>query len=137
MTIFGLAELFKRWTGSTRFDRTAIWRLIFQKVWKIETWNLNAIFIEVFNSCYLNLESISMIVWKLYVFHQRRNFGKFQQFFHHDFRLRWKFWILMVSSERSSSDLSEYILFELKMYFFIYKNIFVWERTFGTLLLLC
>ena len=40
------------------------------------------------------MESISLIVWKLCAFRQRRNFGNYQQFFHHNFRLKWKFWIL-------------------------------------------
>ena len=44
----------------------------------------------------LNLESITFIVFKLCAFLQRSNFGIFQQFFHHNFWLKWNFWILMV-----------------------------------------
>ena len=36
--------------------------------------------------------------------------------------------ILMVSSERSSSDLSEYTLFVIKKYMFTYKNQFLGEK---------
>ena len=55
----------------------------------------------------------------------RSNIGNFQQFSHHNFRLKWKFWILMVSSERSSSDLSEYTLFQIKN---MWKSIFRWKN---------
>ena len=51
-------------------------------------------------------------VLKLYAFRQR-NFGNFQQFFHRYFRLKWKFLILKISSERSISDLSEYIQLQI------------------------
>ena len=67
------------------------------------------------------------LVWILYAYRQRSNFGNFKQFFHHSFRLKWKFIFLMVSSERSSSDLSEYILFQPNL-FFIYKNQFQSEK---------
>jgi len=69
-------------------DREALYRLISQKVCKIGTWNFNTIFIQVFNLCYQNLESMSFIVLKLGAFLQRSNFGYFQQFFHHNFRLK-------------------------------------------------
>ena len=36
------------------------------------------IFIQVLNLCYQNMESISLIVWKLLDFRQRSNFGYFQ-----------------------------------------------------------
>ena len=64
---------------------------------------------------------------KLFASRQRSNFGNFQQCFHHNFRLKWKFLLLMVSSERSSSDLLEYTLLQIGKYFFIYKNQFLSE----------
>ena len=114
---------YMEWTGPARPgparpDRNALWRLITQKLWKIETWNFNTIFIQHSNLCYQNLILISLIVWKLWSFPQGSNFVNFQQFFHHNFRLRRNFWILMVPSERSSWDLSEYTLFYIKQIFF-------------------
>ena len=109
----------KRWTGPTQPDRDALWRLIFWKVYMIETWKFYTTFIQVFNLCYTNLGSISLIVWKLCTFRQRSSLGNFQQFFHHNFRLKWKFWILMVSTERTSSDLSEYTIFQIKSIIFL------------------
>ena len=61
---------------------------------------------------------------ELCAFWQRSNFGHFQQFFHHNFRLKWKFWILDVSSERSSSDLWKYIRFQIRKIYFFYMNKF-------------
>ena len=52
-----------------------------------------------------NVGLISLIVWKLCAFRQRRNFGNFQQFFRYKFRLQWKFKLLMVQSKRTSTDL--------------------------------
>ena len=69
------------------------------------------IFIQFSKFCFQSLGSISMSVWKLCVIRQRSNFGNFQQFFHHNFRLKLKIWIRMVSSERSGLYLSEYTLF--------------------------
>ena len=70
--------------------------------------------ILTFNLYYQNLGLISLIFLKLCAFLQRSNFGNFQQFLYYNFGLKWKFRILMVPSERSSSDLSEYILFKIK-----------------------
>ena len=53
------------------------------------------------------------------IFRQHSDFGHFQLFFRHNFRLKWKFWILIVSSERSSSELSEYTLLQTKKIFFV------------------
>ena len=39
---------------------------------------------QVFNLCYQGLKSIYLIVWKLCAFRQRRYYGNFQQFFHHN-----------------------------------------------------
>ena len=50
---------------------------------------------------------------KLSAFRQHSNFVKFPAVLHHNFRLKWKFQNLMVPSERSSSDLSEYTLFKI------------------------
>ena len=60
----------------------------------------------------------------------------FQQFFHYNFRLELKFWILMIPSERSSSNLSEFTLFQMENYFLINKNQFLGKRmkTFKLLL---
>ena len=94
-----------------------------QTALKLGFWNFDTLFIQV---KYQNMGSISLIVWKLWAFRQRSNFGNFQHFFHHDFRLKWKFWILMVSSERSTSNLSEYIRSEIhKIFFYVYKLIWV------------
>ena len=50
------------------------------------------------------------------------HYSKIMQFFHYNFWPKYKFWILMVSSEIFSSDLSEYTLFQiLKIYFFFIK----------------
>ena len=40
---------------------------------------------EVINFCYQNLGLIYFLVFKLYAFLQRSNFGNFQQFFYHNF----------------------------------------------------
>ena len=98
---------------------------------KVETWNFTTIFIQFPNLCYQNLELISLIFWKLWAFPQGRNFVNFQPFFQHNFRLRWKFWILIVPSERSSWDLSEYTLFYVKKIIFHLSNsIFRWKMEF-------
>ena len=55
---------------------------------------------------------------KLCVFRQRYILGNFKQFFHHNFRMKWKFLNLMVPSERSSSDL----FFVILKIFSIYEN---------------
>ena len=84
---------------------------------------------QVFKFYYYYLRSISLIVWKLWAFRHRRNFGNFRQFFYHNYRLKEKFKILMVSSEISRLDLSEstpsYIS---KIYFFTNKNLFFGEK---------
>ena len=46
--------------------------------------------------CVDNFSSISLLVWKLCTFRQRRNFGKFKQFFHYYFRHRAKFRFMIV-----------------------------------------
>ena len=63
---------------------------------------------KTFNLCYYNLESISLRVRKLYGIRQRSDFRNFQPFFNHNFRLRWNFLILKVSSKISGIDLLEY-----------------------------
>ena len=121
MKILGLAESFKT---MNRPDHDALWRLISRKVWKIETWNFDTIFIPIFNLCYQNLKSISLIVQKLCAFGNVA-ISVILSSVHHNFRLELKLGILKVSSERSSSDLSGYILFQMKKYIFlIYKKIF-------------
>ena len=81
---------------------TFLWRLISQKIKKLRTWNSDTSFITVFNLCYQNLGAISLIVLKLCTFRQRRNFGNFQQFVHHNLWSKLKFSILKNSSERSN-----------------------------------
>ena len=113
----------KWWTGParpgpTRPDRNALWRLISQKVWKIWIWKFNTISIQLSNLCYYNLELISLSVWKLWAFPQGSNFVNFQQFFHHNFRLKYNFLILIVASLRSS----RFIKINLIIY---QKNIFL------------
>ena len=66
------------------------------------------------NGVFESLFSTSLLNLILFIF------GQFQQFFHQNFRLKCKFWILMVSLERSSSDLSEYNLFKI-------QSIFKWK----------
>ena len=72
--------------------------------------------------------TISLIVWKLSAFRKSINFRNCHQFFHHNFR----FWIWIVSLERSSSDLSKNTLFQFFLiFFYIYKSIFTWKmKTF-------
>ena len=107
MTVLGLVESSKTMNrpgqSQTRPVCNAFSRLISEKVYKMGTWNFHTIFIQVFNLCYQNLGLISLMVWKLCAFRQCRKFGNLQQFFHHNFRLKWKFWILIDSSEISSS----------------------------------
>ena len=81
--ILGLAGSFKTLNrpDPTRIDRNALWLLISRKVWKIGTWNFDTIFIHIFNLCYQNLESVSLIVRKSMSFWQRSNFGNFSSFF--------------------------------------------------------
>ena len=68
-------------------------------------------------------------LYKLRAFRQRCNFGNFQQFFHHNYRLKWKLLFQMVSSEKSSSHLSEYTLFQIFFSIFsFYKNLFLSEK---------
>ena len=62
---------------------------------------------HVFDLSYQNLGSISLIILKLCAFQQRSNLGNF----HHNFRLKGKFSIQMVQSERSESYLSDSTLF--------------------------
>ena len=84
-----------------------------------------------------NFTSLYFMVWKHCAFWQRSNFGNFQQFFHHNFRLKWKIWILMVSSERFSSDLSEYTLFLIKKHIFWYiKKVCFSSKYFQSLAIL-
>ena len=61
--------------------------------------------IKVYKLWYYNLESVYLIVWKLQVFQQHSYFSIFQQvFFHHNFRQKRTFSILMVSFKRSWSE---------------------------------
>ena len=66
-------------------------------------------------------ENFLVTIVKLYAFWQRINFGNFQLFFHHNCRLKTNFWMLMISSKRSSSDLSKYTLFQIENFYFIFK----------------
>ena len=111
----------KKWIkNQTRRDRLAFCRLISWKVWQIWNWNFDTSSIQVFNLCYENLDSISLIAWKLCAFLQRSNFDNFQQFFHHNFQLKLKFLILMVSLEISSLD-HNIPYFNFKKYFVFIK----------------
>ena len=69
-----------------------------------------------------------LTVWKLCVFRQHINFGHFQQFFHYNCWLKWKFLILKVLSVRSISDLSGYCLFQIKKTIFFCINQFLGEK---------
>ena len=82
--------------------------LFLGKVLKIGTWNFNTNLIQVLKICYQNLEWDFKIVWKLCGFRHHSHFENFQQFFH-TFRLKEKFQILIASSERSASDLSDVV----------------------------
>ena len=81
---------------------------------------------QVFNLCRENLGLISLTVCILCAFRQRSKFSNFQQFFHHIFWLKCKFWILMVPSERSTSHLSESIQFNI--IFFIHQIYLLGEK---------
>ena len=105
----------KRWIGPT----VTLFDGLFVIKYKI---NVSKTLIQVFTLCYQNLESISYIIFKLSAFLQRRHFGNFRQFFHQNFRLRWKFLNLMVPSDRSTSDVSEYTLFRIWKIIFVNKN---------------
>ena len=114
----------KRWLDPNQPDRNALCGLYSRKVYKIGPWHFDTIFIQAFN----------LIVWKLCAFRHRSSFGNFQQCFHSNFRLKWKFWILMVSSEISSLELSEIqvIVFMIisikKKYCFAYRNQFFGDK---------
>ena len=77
---------------------------------------------------YKNLGTIFLMVWRLFAFRDCSNFGNFQQFFHRNFPLKWKFVILMVSSERSSYIYQNIFYFILKNIFFIHKNPLLGEK---------
>ena len=86
-----------------------------RKAKKMETWNHNTILfvllkfgIDIFHSLEIS------------AFRQCNNFGIFQQCFHHNFRLKWKFLILIIPSERSSLD-----LLQIRSIFFNDKNNFL------------
>ena len=110
----GQLNCLKRWTDPARPGRNDLWRFISQILYKIGTWNFNILFvlskfgISVFDSL------------KTMDFSARSNFGNFQQFFHHNFRLKWKSWSLLVPLGRSSSDLSESTLFQIEWNIYIY-----------------
>ena len=115
-----------RWTSQTGLDPivTVFDGLFFQKIYILDTGNFYTIFIQVFNLYYKNMMSISLIVLKLCAFRKRSNFGNFQQFFHHKFRLKLKFWILINPLEISSLDLSECTIFTHKRLTFAHAVIF-------------
>ena len=129
MTILVLAESIKM---MNKPDWARPWRSLttyfFRKLWNIGTWNFDPIFIQVFNLYYQNLGLTALIVWKLCAFQQRSKFSNFQQFLHYKFRLKEKSWIMTVSSGRFSSDLSEYIIFHLKLFFKFIKINFQVEK---------
>ena len=98
----------------TRPDHDALMTAyILNTIVYIRTWNFNTTRIQVYQLCFKNLQLISFIVWKLCVFWHRWNFVNSQQFFYHNFWLKEKFKILMVSSERSGSDISKYTRFHI------------------------
>ena len=68
--------------------------------------------------------SIGSSIGSIYLeaFRERRNFCNFHQFFHHEFRLKWKILILMVSPERYSPDYQNIPYFYFNVLFVIYKN---------------
>ena len=76
----------KRWTSSSRGGPTppalarvdAVWQLISQKIKKLVAWNVDTIFIQVFNLFYKKLGSMSLIILISCAFRQRRNFCNFQ-----------------------------------------------------------
>ena len=72
--------------------------------------------------------SISLITWKLCAFLQRSNFDNFQQFFHDNFPVKLNFFFQIISSEISSSNLSEHILLQIIRIFRYLKNQFLGEK---------
>ena len=88
------------------------------------------IFIQVFYLWYSNMRSTSFIDWKLCAFRQRSKFGLFLAIFHHNFWMGGKILILRVLLERSSSDVSAYILFQIQSNIvYLWKSIFKWWIT--------
>ena len=103
LTAFFSESMKDKWT-----DSAPPWRSLtayFSE--SIKDRNFQTTFILVFNLC-------SLIVLKLCGFRQRSNFGTFQQFFHHNFRLKMEIMNSDDPIEKISSDLSEYTLFQLK-----------------------
>ena len=83
-----------------------------------------------------SLQFVLLIVWNLYAFRQRSNFGNPHQICHHKVRLKWKFWILMGSSEwwnhherwMMVRPIRKNPISNLKNYFLMYKNLFLGEK---------
>ena len=67
------AKRVKRWTGPAGPGSTITFfdGLFFGQYKKRRTWNFDTIVNQVFNLCYQNLRSISLIVWKLSIFRER------------------------------------------------------------------
>ena len=115
MITLGLAESFKTMNRPDWADRNALWRPISQKLLKIVTLNFEKIFIQVFNLCYQFLGSTYLIIWNYALFGNVAISIILSTFFHYIFRPKSKFYILKVSSERSSSDISDSIEFNIKI----------------------
>ena len=117
-----LSKVKKKWMKNpTRSDRHPLWRLISRKLWKIGTWNF-----------WYNLHSSLQFMLLKFGFDifdslETMRFSATRQF-HHNFKIEWKFWILIVASEIPSSYLSKYILLHIKKKNFIYKNQFLGKK---------
>ena len=110
-------------------DDNALWRLISQKVLKIETCNFDKILIKVLNLCYLNLKSTSSPVWKLFAFRQSSNFGNFQQiFFYQNFWLEGNFKYWWFHPKQLGEICHSELYIQLKIYFFMHEINFLGEK---------
>ena len=83
MTILGLTESFKTMNRpdptATLFDSLFLEKYRRNKLLKsIGEIIVDTIFIQVFDLCYSNFESISLIVWKLCAFRQCIKIGNFE-----------------------------------------------------------
>ena len=89
------------------FERNA-WR--FPQNYKMFSESTNDRYVQFWHNLYSSLQFVLLkigidIIDSLETcgLRQPNNFGHLQQFFHHNFRLKEKFWIMMISTERSRS----------------------------------
>ena len=81
------------------------------------------------NLCYKNVGLISLIVGKLCTFRQCSNIGNFQQFCHHNFRVKGILWILMVSSVTGKFLLRKFHLGKFHLENSSYGKFLLWKKS--------